>query len=92
MHASILPIKPDVIASVLEIDWLNDWLFFCAQSKSLKIKNKNKMRLKLEIEMLAYDWLDSILLPPSTDSFFYVDNGFKSRKVFMRFDWTSTHR
>ena len=81
--------QSDQIASILEFDWLNDWFLLL-----LLLLSKNKMRLKLEIEMLAYDWLDSILLPPhSTDAFLClnVDNGFKSRKVFMRSNaWTSS--
>lgn len=57
------------IASILEFDWLNDWFLLL-----LLLLSKNKMRLKLEIEMLAYDWLDSILLLslPIRRTFFFA--------------------
>lgn len=53
-------------------DWMIDFFFLCTVKKLKKKKNKNKMWLKLEIEMLAYDWLDSILFPSSQDFFFML--------------------
>lgn len=60
------------MANEFKFDWLNDWFYTV----------KNKMRLKLEIEMLA-----RFLSQYAKQFFSPVENGFKSRKVFVKMDF-----